>query len=310
MNTFDPTLHPRGQAANSGQFRERTDAAPRGALGATVLPPQVAAATARVAEPAQMDEALAVLVDPERYGAVSADPQRIAARMAGEVPAVPSQVLNRSRPTFTGTGERDFHTALDRIDAVWDPHASVQDRSEAVIADMRQSGALGHGAGAAREAYARALVLNETGGIVDEDYVNHLLDHIEAGGSDYRAQARAFGFAPEDYAALLGTAAAHAGYNREHSTDPLTVEAATARQQTLAELAAHAAENLDRGWSSREDDAARLQAELLKAEEASVSATTDVERTRAAATAHAYRFALGMIEADRPAQHWPALPRM
>lgn len=75
MKTFDPSLHPRGQAANPGQFRERADFAPGGGLDFE-------------------DDAENILVSAGREGALAAmqgepvpAPEAVFQRIVGRAPA-------------------------------------------------------------------------------------------------------------------------------------------------------------------------------------------------------------------------------
>lgn len=287
MSTFNETDHPRGQATNAGQFRAKANTAPDDDLA---TPADDAAA-----QPIGFEELIEMQTNPERYAAVDVDHSEIASRRYAAVGDLPSRRLDVDRPSFTGDGERDFRVALHRIDLAWDPAATVEARSDAIIADMRRSGALGAGGGAALEAYARAIVWNESGGYLDEEQVNHVLDHIQTGGSDYRNQARAFGYHPEQYVADLAAAARAAAYRETHAEDDDARLAAAARRVALTEIAQDAARTLDRGWSSREDDIDRLGDRIKRAEVGAEETAGTFLHGVHVARGRAYRDALDLI---------------
>ncbi|MBN9214822.1 MAG: hypothetical protein J0J04_08530 [Microbacterium sp.] len=262
MTTYDESLHPRGQAANAGQFRSKENDAPTSVLA---QPRSSEKHLAAAAAPIDAAELLEMLDQPERYASTDVSWLPITDRVYREIDGAPSQRINQDRPAFTDTGERDFRTALDRLDDVWARTHTIDERADALIADMRASGALGSGGGAALEAYARAITLNESGGYIDEEQVNYLLDRIEEGHLDYRVSARAFGYHPEQYVADLATAARAAAYRAEHEEDERTRIAAKERHATMLMLAEDAAGRLDRGWSSRERDIDRLEHLMINA---------------------------------------------
>lgn len=295
MSTFDEAQHPRGQAANAGQFATKVNTAPAGTLD-PALTPALATALETASRPLGLDQLLESASAPESYLAHQVPHEEILSRLGRPVTGAPSRRINEFRPSFTGSGERDFAVALERIDAVWDPTHTTSQRTEAIVADMRRSGALGSGGGAALEAYARALNLNETGGYIIEEQVNHLLDHMEAGGADYAAQARAFGYHPEQFAVEVAHAARAADYQAVNAPDELTRLAAEARRDVLQSAAIDGAARFDRGWSSMDDDAAMYYDRHHDADRDVEAADTDQKRVRAAAVRDAYAYMIDKIE--------------
>lgn len=209
---------------------------------------------AEAAKPLTVEETMEMVQDraytPERK------PMVVAGRFVDLVPPTPSLRIDRDRPTFTD--EKEFAYALSRIDGLWSKDDSIDGRSEKIIADMRRSGALGEGAGSAREAYARALVLNEAG-YIDEERVNHLLDHIESGGVDYKNQARSFGYHPEQFLSDLHSASDAAGYRSDHASSDDAQRAARQRAGILDAEARRFAASANRGWTSLEEDTERYR---------------------------------------------------
>lgn len=211
---------------------------------------------AEAAKPLSLDELMELTAsDPRRYQSVD-DPFVVSGRFVDLVPPTPSLRIDRERPSFTD--EKEFAYALSRIDALWSKDDSIDGRSEKIIADMRISGALGEGAGSAREAYARALVLNEAG-YIDEERVNHLLDHIDEGGVDYKNQARAFGYHPEQFLVDVRSAADSAGYRADHASSDDAHRAAIQRAGILDAEARRFAASANRGWTSLEEDTERYR---------------------------------------------------
>ena len=293
--TFDESLHPRGQAANAGQFVTKTNDRPASSLTGQSLTPQAAQAVADAARPIEPSELLEVLESFGQYPVADIDWSGISERDYRPVTAAPSARIDQDRPSFTREGERDFRTALGRIDGVWDRRATRDARAEALIADMRRSGAMGSGGGAALEAYARAIALNETGGYIDEEQINHLLDHIAAGGADYRTHARAFGYHPEQYVSDLASAARSAAYRKVRATDDLTRVAATARRETLEAIAEGAATRLNRAWTSYEEDADALRTHVRDLDARIRDAAIDRHQVRLGARRDALAFALDKL---------------
>lgn len=209
---------------------------------------------AEAAKPLTIEEAMEMVSSPGRYSYI--DPFTVSGRFVDLVPPTPSLRIDRERPTFTD--EKEFAYALSRIDGLWSKDDSIDGRSERIIADMRRSGALGEGAGSAREAYARALVLNEAG-YIDEERVNHLLDHIESGGADYKNQARSFGYHPEQFLSDIHSAADAAGYRADHADSDDGHRAAIQRAGILDAEARRFAASANRGWTSLEEDTERYR---------------------------------------------------
>lgn len=288
MRPFDETQHAR---AATGQFTFKQNAAPASAL-VTV------SAADEAAEPLTVEELMTMMTDGIDYQDKRADVAGIDSRRYADVDR-PSVFVNRDRPSFTGPGERDFGVALERIDAVWEGHrhASIPDRSAALLADARIAGAMSRGAGAAQEAYARAIILNESAGYIDEQQVNHTLDVI-AGGGDVIGSARGFGYPPSQYAADLAHGARSAAYRAVHGSSAEVVAIATERKRVLDEfLDAHNA-RADRGWSSREEDVDDLHGKADDARAALRNVTDPAQTTILAARVAAYEFALDTIHSD------------
>lgn len=296
MSDFDASQHPRGQAGNAGQFRVKSNDAPTATLDDAAADP-IARAARAAAEPLTLDELMETYADGRDYGTAHIPVTQINDRLYQEVTGKPSERIDRERPAFTPEAERDFLVALGRIDVVWDHSAPLTVRSEALIADMRRSGAFGPGAEGAREAYARALHLNESGGFLDEERVNHLLDVlVQPGGGDYLTHARAFGYSPVQYAGDLLTAARAAAYRQAHPADPLTESAAMSRKTVLEYLARDAGNRLDRGWSTMDADAEQLRASVAAAEADITKSDHPEHRVHFTAVRDAYMFALSKIE--------------
>lgn len=202
-----------------------------------------------VSQPLSLNEILDMQSDIGRYSMNQYDTADISLRNADLGIPKPSLRIDRDRPEFTD--ERDFTVALERIDALWDKDDTHRVRADRIIGDMRGSGALSSSSG--REAYARALVLSESG-IIDEEQVNHLLDHMDEGGTDYINQARAFGYHPEQFLSDLNTASAAAAYRSQHASSDDAERAALVRQRTLEDTARLFHAKTDRGWTTLEAD--------------------------------------------------------
>ncbi|EPD84200.1 hypothetical protein HMPREF1529_02265 [Microbacterium sp. oral taxon 186 str. F0373] len=290
MSPFNESDHPRGQATNAGQFRAKANTMPTANLAMS--------ANDLASQPIGFEELVEMQMNPDRYAVIDVDHSEITSRRYAAEGDIPSRRLNSDRPSFMGGGERDFHLALERIDAIWDPTAPIGARSDELIADMRRSGALGVGGEAGLEAYARAIVWNESGGYLDEEQVNHPLDHIQSGGTNYRNEARAFGYHPEQYVIDVAAAARAASYREAHAENDEARLAAAIRRVTLTEIAGHASRNLDRGWSTREDDIEQLTERARRYNAAATNSTDAMMRSQSAVRARACQDALDLILRD------------
>lgn len=235
-----------------GEFASNSHDEAGGSLAAPAEPDIFA----EVAQPLTIEETMDMVSDPGQYRQHRIDPFVVAGRPADFVAPTPSLRIDRDRPELED--EKEFSYALSRIDTLWSKDDSIDGRSEKIIADMRRSGALGEGASSAREAYARALVLNESG-VIDEAQVSHLLDHIDGGGLDYKNQARALGYHPEQFLSDIHVAADAAEYRRVHADSDDAERAARVRSSTLHEHARQFQARADRAWTSREDDIERYR---------------------------------------------------
>lgn len=255
------------------------------------------AAVEVASRPLTLDELLDMQSEPWAFRAIDSDHFQVEAREYAEV-GTPSKRIDQDRPSFIGDGERDFAVALGRIDRVWADAPTRRSRSESLIADMRVAGAAGSGSPSAKEAYARALVLNESGGYIDEEVVNHLLDHMDEGGTDYINQARSFGYHPEQYVSDLTSAHNAASYREERDgdDDAAVRYAAEFRRKTLGVIAADAVSRIDRGWSSLEEDQDDARRHIAALDEKLASATDSDDRIRLQAKRSAYDFALSKME--------------
>ncbi len=187
----------------------------------------------------------------------------------------------------------DQKTAISRIESLWE-QPTRRARSESIISDMRRSGAL-TGSPEAREVYARALVLSESGDARDAE-VEHLIDHIENGGTDYIVQARSFGYPPEQYIHDLASAQAAAAYREVNASDTDVEYAAEFRRKTLKVIAEDAGSRLNRSWSSRDEDAEDIRRRIEDLSSLEDQAEDENSRLRRAAKKSAYEYALHLIE--------------
>lgn len=289
MTNFDASLHPR---ETTGRFTTKHNSAPTGQL---LAPASHEAAVAEAAELLTPDELIEMAFDDVDYDEAEVDTTQIRGREYHRV-SDPTAHLTRTRPVFTAAEEKEYAVAVADISRSWRVE-DVDARSQAILAGARRIGALGPTTRAANDAYARAIVLNESGGYLDEEQVRHTLDAMEA-KRDVIEASRAFGYPPEQFITDLAHAARSAS-SRARQADAADVgRAAIERKRVLDELTAEMSTRLDRGWSTRKSDLDDLYASYRAAKARLDEATTDAERVTFAARRDAYRYAIDKINRD------------
>ena len=95
---------------------------------------------------------------------------------------------------------------------------------------------------------------------MDSASAEHLIEYIDAGGTNYKRHARAFGYPPEQFVKDLVDSANAAEYRRVHSDDPEVQRIAEIRYATLRMISDNFHYKTDRGWADTRSELNYLEA--------------------------------------------------